>query len=55
MVIENVTSWCSSKTCGPTPDLCYIRNLRNLTEAPNPSLQQLIQLNKEMYPGAYAK
>lgn len=32
-----------------------IRNLRNLTEAPNSSLQELIRLNKEMYPGPYAR
>ena len=32
-----------------------IRNLRNLTEAPNYSLQELIVLNKIMYPGAYTK
>jgi RHS repeat-associated protein len=32
-----------------------IRNLRNLTEAPNSSLQQLIDLNKQMYPNAFQK
>lgn len=32
-----------------------IRNLRKFTEAPNSSLQELIQLNKAMYPGAFAK
>lgn len=32
-----------------------IWNLRDFTEAPNASLQKLIQLNKQMYPGAFAK
>ena len=32
-----------------------IRNLRNFTEAPDSSLRELIQLNKEMYPGAFVK
>ena len=32
-----------------------IWNLRNYTSAPNSSLQQLIELNKQMYPGAFAK
>jgi RHS repeat-associated protein len=32
-----------------------IWNLRNFTEAPNSSLQNLIQLNKEMYPGGFKK
>jgi hypothetical protein len=33
-------------------DISY---LRNYTNAPNSSLQQLIQLNKTTYPGAFAK
>jgi RHS repeat-associated protein len=32
-----------------------ILNLRNYTNAPNTSLRQLIQLNKQMYPGAFGK
>lgn len=32
-----------------------IRNLRNYTNAPNSSLQELIDLNKQMYPGAFGK
>jgi len=32
-----------------------IRNLRNYTDAPNSSLLELIQLNKELYPEAFAK
>jgi RHS repeat-associated protein len=32
-----------------------IRDLRNNTNAPNSALQELIRLNKEMYPSAYAK
>ena len=30
-----------------------IINLRNYTDAPNASLQQLIQLNKEQYPSVF--
>jgi hypothetical protein len=32
-----------------------IWNLRNYTNAPNSNLQQSIQLNKQMYPGAFGK
>jgi hypothetical protein len=32
-----------------------IRNLRNYTDAPNSSLQQLIQLNNQLYPGTFSK
>ncbi|MFO1114037.1 MAG: RHS repeat-associated core domain-containing protein, partial [Beijerinckiaceae bacterium] len=32
-----------------------IRNLRNYTNASNTPLQELINLNKQMYPGAFAK
>jgi hypothetical protein len=32
-----------------------IANLRNYTNAPNSSLLDLINLNREMYPGAFAK
>jgi hypothetical protein len=32
-----------------------IRNLRRFTGAPNSALQQLIELNKSMYPGAFAR
>jgi hypothetical protein len=32
-----------------------IRELRNNTSAPNSSLQQLIQLNKQLYPEALLK
>lgn len=32
-----------------------IRDLRNYTNAPNSSLQDLIQLNKDMYPNAFRK
>ena len=32
-----------------------IRDLRNSTSAPNSSLRELIQLNKDMYPGAFGK
>jgi len=32
-----------------------IRNLRNYTDAPNSSLQELIQLNKQLYPQSFAK
>jgi hypothetical protein len=32
-----------------------VRNLRNLTEAPNGALQDLIKLNKQMYPGSFTK
>lgn len=32
-----------------------IRDLRNNTNAPNSSLRQLIDLNKEMYPGAFGR
>ena len=32
-----------------------IWNLRKFTNAPNASLQELIQLNKHMYPGAFRK
>ncbi len=32
-----------------------IRNLRNYTDAPNSSLRELINLNKEMYPDAFRK
>jgi RHS repeat-associated protein len=32
-----------------------IQNLRNFTEAPNTSLQELIRLNKSMYPNAFTK
>jgi hypothetical protein len=32
-----------------------IMNLRTYTNAPNSSLKQLIQLNKDMYPGAFAR
>ena len=32
-----------------------IYNLRNYTNAPNSSLQYLIRLNKQMYPGAFGK
>jgi hypothetical protein len=32
-----------------------IWDLRNYTDAPNPSLQELINMNKQMYPGAYTK
>ena len=32
-----------------------IRNLRNITVAPNAVLQQLIELNNKMYPGAFKK
>jgi hypothetical protein len=32
-----------------------IWNLRNYTNTPNSSLQQLIELNKQMYPGAFVK
>jgi hypothetical protein len=32
-----------------------IRDLRNSTNAPNSSLRQLIDLNKEMYPGAFGR
>jgi RHS repeat-associated protein len=32
-----------------------IRNLRNYTDAPNSSLHEVIQLNKEMYPNAFKK
>jgi RHS repeat-associated protein len=32
-----------------------IQNLRNYTNTPNSSLQELIQLNKQMYPGAFEK
>ena len=33
----------------------YIRNLRNFTDAPNGSLQELIQLNKRMFPEALVR
>lgn len=32
-----------------------IKNLRNLTDAPNRSLQELIDLNRTLYPEAFAK
>ena len=32
-----------------------IRNLRNYTNAPNGSLRELIDLNKQTYPGAFGK
>ncbi|MDQ8727233.1 hypothetical protein [Bradyrhizobium sp. LHD-71] len=32
-----------------------IRNLRNYTDAPNSSLRELIDLNRQLYPGAFAK
>jgi RHS repeat-associated protein len=32
-----------------------IKNLRNLTDAPNTSLKKLIRMNIEMYPGAFRK
>lgn len=32
-----------------------IRNLRTYTAAPNSALQNLIQLNKTMFPGAFAR
>lgn len=32
-----------------------IRNLRNYTNAPNGSLEELIKLNKDKYPGAFSK
>lgn len=32
-----------------------VRDLRNYTNAPNSSLQDLIKLNKEMYPNAFKK
>ena len=32
-----------------------IRNLRTYTNAPNSSLQELIEMNKQMYPGAFRK
>ena len=32
-----------------------IRNLRNYTDAPNSSLRELINLNKEMYPDSFRK
>jgi hypothetical protein len=32
-----------------------ILNLRNYTNAPNSSLEGLIELNKQMYPGAFGK
>jgi len=32
-----------------------IRNLRNYTNAPNSSLQQLIDINKAMYPSDFAR
>lgn len=32
-----------------------IRNLRNFTDAPNSSLWDLIELNKQTYPGAFGK
>jgi hypothetical protein len=32
-----------------------ILDLRNYTNAPTSSLQELIQLNKQMYPGAFSK
>jgi hypothetical protein len=32
-----------------------VRNLRNFTNAPNATLQDLVNLNKQMYPDAFAK
>lgn len=32
-----------------------IRNLRNYTDAPNRALQDLIDLNRQAYPGAFAR
>jgi len=32
-----------------------IRDLRNYTNAPNSALQKLVRLNKNRYPGVYAK
>jgi hypothetical protein len=32
-----------------------VRNLRNLTDAPNSALKDLVDLNKTMYPGSFAR
>lgn len=32
-----------------------IRNMRKYTDAPNPNLQELIRLNKDMYPEVFKK